>query len=310
MYVLYAETNTEPADKARLFHQHMEPLLKRLEAFAANGSLPTDIREFRDYLRVCRWPFRQLEYSFALEALLNHLRPGDRYLDAGCGVTPLAHVIANSGVRAEACDGDQREIEALRDLKPETIYGSYVNFSAQDLTQLGYPNGSFDAISCISVLEHIPAPHDQQALRELWRVLKPGGLMVLTVDFIPGDAAGYRHYWRRLRGLMRNGRLAEVGRALQRRVKAREVVSQGGARQARTANQSFQITHLEQDLLPALPGDRVSTRLGFSSELRAFTREHARRLWSLQPALRHAGDYRPILPAALSLRKMTAAVTV
>ncbi|MGQ0601226.1 MAG: class I SAM-dependent methyltransferase [Anaerolineales bacterium] len=308
MYVLYAENPAELAVKARLFNQHMEPLLERLKTFAANGTLPADIREFRDYLQVCRWPFRQLEYSFALEALLNHLKPGDRYLDAGCGVTPLAHVVAGGGVQAEACDGDRREIEALRDLKPEKIYGSFVSFSTQDLTQLDFPNESFDAISCISVLEHIPAPYDQQSLRELWRVLKPGGLIVLTVDFIPGDAAGYHQYWRRFQSLLRGGRLVEVGQALRRRIAAREVVNRGGARQARTANQSFQVTHLEQDLLPVLQGDPVPSGLGFSTELRAFTQEHARRLWSLQPDLRHISDYRPILPAALGLRKVTAAV--
>lgn len=48
-----------------------------------------------------------------------------------------------------------------------------------DITQIQYPDHSFDVIFCSHVLEHIP--DDRKALRELYRVLKPGGWAILMV---------------------------------------------------------------------------------------------------------------------------------
>jgi len=50
-----------------------------------------------------------------------------------------------------------------------------------DIQQITFPAGHFDAIICNHVLEHVP--DDGQAMRELYRVLKPGGWAVLQVPF-------------------------------------------------------------------------------------------------------------------------------
>lgn len=59
------------------------------------------------------------------------------------------------------------------DLNPVNV------MEAMDITQIKYPNNSFDAIICNHVLEHIP--NDQKAMQELFRVLKPGGWAILQV---------------------------------------------------------------------------------------------------------------------------------
>jgi predicted SAM-dependent methyltransferase len=48
-----------------------------------------------------------------------------------------------------------------------------------DITQIPYPDDSFDVILCNHVLEHIP--DDRLAMREIYRVLSPGGWAVLQV---------------------------------------------------------------------------------------------------------------------------------
>jgi SAM-dependent methyltransferase len=303
MYMLYADHVATLSEKTKLFEIYMEPMLQKLEAFAPTGPLPPDVPEFHQYLEVCRWPFRKLEYSFALDALLDHLKPGDRFLDAGCGVTPFAHVLAGQGFQAEACDGDRRLIEALDRLRPERIYGSTVAYAAQDLTSITYPDAAFEAISCISVLEHIPAPLDQKAIRELLRVLKPGGLLILTVDFTPTAARGWGYFARRAGDLARDGNFREIGRGLMRKLEARQSVIQGEVRQPRSANQCFQVEHLEQDILPVLQGEAVASRLSFSTDLRSFTPDHARRLWDLEAGLYEKHGKRAVLPVAYLLRK-------
>ena len=48
-----------------------------------------------------------------------------------------------------------------------------------DITDIQYPDNTFDIINCSHVLEHVP--NDRQAMRELYRVLKPNGFALLMV---------------------------------------------------------------------------------------------------------------------------------
>lgn len=305
MYNLYADSLADLAQRSQLFEQHMEPLLQKLERFAAMGNVPATLPEITEYIQVCRWPFRKLEYSFVLETLLRYLQPGMRFLDAGSGVTPLAHVIAQHGVHAEACDGNEREMKELIQLQPEKIYGTPVTYSVQDLTRMQFPDASFDAISCVSVLEHIPSPYDQVALRELQRILRPGGVLILTVDFTPAiknKAGRLGYYLGRTVHLVHSGRLIEVVRGVQRKVEAQQSVSQGAAHHARSANQCLEVAHLEHDLLPLLLGQELPSTVGYSSDLRSLSVAHAARFWRLGKHDSHA-EVRSVLPAAIAIHK-------
>ena len=58
----------------------------------------------------------------------------------------------------------------------------------QDVTQLSHPDRSFDAILSFDVLEHVP--DYQAALSEFYRVLKPGGYLILTAPFEQSESTG------------------------------------------------------------------------------------------------------------------------
>lgn len=60
-----------------------------------------------------------------------------------------------------------------------------------DITDIPVPSGSFDAVLCVEVFEHIPRPLD--ALNELSRILKKGGILVLTAPF--GSITHYSPYY-------------------------------------------------------------------------------------------------------------------
>jgi SAM-dependent methyltransferase len=66
--------------------------------------------------------------------------------------------------------------------------GRGVHLDVQDARRLSYADASFDRVYSISVLEHIPDRGDSEAMREIARVLKPGGILTLTVPFC---ARGY-----------------------------------------------------------------------------------------------------------------------
>jgi SAM-dependent methyltransferase len=77
----------------------------------------------------------------------------------------------------------EEEIQAWRRIDPQ------LELEVADATNLPYPDASFDCCACISVLEHIGRGKDARALSEILRVVRPGGLLILTTDVaaVPQD---------------------------------------------------------------------------------------------------------------------------
>jgi SAM-dependent methyltransferase len=69
--------------------------------------------------------------------------------------------------------------------------GGRLRLETQDARSLACADGTFDAVYSISVVEHIPDDGDSRALREMARVLRPGGRLSLTVPF----AMRYAEEW-------------------------------------------------------------------------------------------------------------------
>lgn len=89
----------------------------------------------------------------------------------------LASLLQREGQGRWTCiDLFEREIEAWRHVDPE------LELAVADATRLPYPDESFDNAICISVIEHVPGDGDTVAMAELWRVLRPGGVLHLTTN--------------------------------------------------------------------------------------------------------------------------------
>jgi SAM-dependent methyltransferase len=86
----------------------------------------------------------------------------------------------------------EMEINSI-DLNDKHFKDSAIKFSVGDIRKTEYPDDYFDVISCISTLEHIgvsgrygsdeDADGDLKAVREMGRILKPGGEMLITVPY-------------------------------------------------------------------------------------------------------------------------------
>jgi SAM-dependent methyltransferase len=127
---------------------------------------------------------RRLERRSARESaafFLPHLRPGMRVLDCGCGpgsiTVGLAEVVAPGEV--VGIDLAPRQVERAREIAAQRGR-SNVRFEAGTVYELPFPDASFDAAYAHTLLMHLREPLG--ALREIRRVLRPGGVLGVCDD--------------------------------------------------------------------------------------------------------------------------------
>jgi SAM-dependent methyltransferase len=118
------------------------------------------------------------------------LRAGDRLLDLGCGAGRHAFEALRRGAQVTAFDYDEAELKDVAAMATAMHQAGDLPAVARsggvrgDATRLPFPDGSFDRIIAAEVLEHID--DDAGAIRELVRVLRPGGTIAATVPtFLP-----------------------------------------------------------------------------------------------------------------------------
>jgi SAM-dependent methyltransferase len=111
--------------------------------------------------------------------------PGERVLDMGCGGGRHAFALYRRGADVTALDMDPAELEnvsamfsAMREAG-EVPLGARARAVRGTAYDLPFADATFDRIIAAEVLEHLP--RDDRAMRELHRVLKPGGQIAVTV---------------------------------------------------------------------------------------------------------------------------------
>jgi SAM-dependent methyltransferase len=108
---------------------------------------------------------------------------GERVLDMGCGGGRHAFALYKAGARVVALDRDAGELKDVAGmfaaLAPEVPQGADAAAVRGDAYGLPFADATFDKIIAAEVLEHLP--EDDRAMAELARVLKPGGLIAVTV---------------------------------------------------------------------------------------------------------------------------------
>jgi len=155
-----------------------------------------------------RWPgivrerYQVSERIVEVPFMLRNITESERLvLDLGCCESPLPLQLASLGHKVVAVDQDEYLAKHPN-----------LSFVRADICQLGFQPQLFDVAVCLSTIEHIglgfygdPVHQraDLAAIREIWRVLKPGGRLLLTTPFGKPRVGWQRVYdWAGITGLL------------------------------------------------------------------------------------------------------------
>lgn len=122
--------------------------------------------------------FRYFELDFVSRAT-SQMR-ADRYLDVSSPrLAPLTIIDRHPGLTVDLLNPIASDLSDTLKLARALAMDNRCRASTRSIEDASYADETFDLISSISVVEHIP--DDSQAIARMWRLLKPGGLLLITV---------------------------------------------------------------------------------------------------------------------------------
>jgi 2-polyprenyl-3-methyl-5-hydroxy-6-metoxy-1,4-benzoquinol methylase len=113
---------------------------------------------------------------------------GRSVLEIGCGRGGFGEWLASQGARLTAADFSRVAVDTARTRSSE----SSINWCVEDIQNLSFPDAHFDVVVSCETIEHVP--DSRRAVGELARVLRPGGVLVLTCPNYLGLMGAYRAY--------------------------------------------------------------------------------------------------------------------
>jgi MPBQ/MSBQ methyltransferase len=124
---------------------------------------------------------------------LDKLPPGTTVLDVGCGIGGSSRILARDyGFAVTGVTISPQQVERARQLTPEALNAQ---FAVDDAMALSFPDASFDVVWSIEAGPHMP---DKAVFaKELMRVLKPGGTLVVADWNQRDDRQQPLNFWER-----------------------------------------------------------------------------------------------------------------
>lgn len=160
---------------------YFQRVMRRMEAYIGAGPIG---------------PNKYWEYPWITANL--RVEKGMSLLDAGCGTSALQYLLAHAGVEVHGIDPQENVGWHGIDRALARRFGCEIEYRREGIEKISYPDNTFDRVVCASVIEHcraqpvenentVPQSDADRALHrqmmaEMVRVLKPGGILVLTTD--------------------------------------------------------------------------------------------------------------------------------
>jgi len=143
------------------------------------------------------WMIRLWEYPWAI--LNSDISPDSKVLDVGSGWSLFPLYLAQKSNHVDSIDTSEKQMKLLSPVLAD-ILKLNVNYFVDNALNLSAEENTYDYVFCISVLEHLEEEvvnrervnrHrdrlDRIAIREFLRVVKPGGRVILTLDYASED---------------------------------------------------------------------------------------------------------------------------
>ncbi len=131
-------------------------------------------------------------HQYKFQAVAQRLNSQDRILDLGCGPGSFLWTVqkAHPGIHAVGADVASDQLIFARETLAKESGAKNIEFVqiSETQQQLPFESGSFDVVSMIELVEHIHPYFAHSILRDVQRVLKPGGRLLITTP-------NYRSLW-------------------------------------------------------------------------------------------------------------------
>jgi ubiquinone/menaquinone biosynthesis C-methylase UbiE len=147
--------------------------------------------EVKDFMRFNRWnqsnaiaydAFRRISrrqgWKRFLAEALSQVPAGARVLEVGSGTGFITSILVELGFRVEGIDLSEAMLAVARANIEKEGFGKRVHLSQGDAESLSFPDNHFEVVVSRWVLWTLPRP--AEAIREMARVLTPGGTVVLV----------------------------------------------------------------------------------------------------------------------------------
>ena len=100
--------------------------------------------------------------------------------DAACGFGAYSLAFASNGFQVKSFDISPTAVDFTR--RGLERYGMAVDVKTASILSTGYEDAAFDGVIACSVMDHLTAADAEKALAELYRITRPGGLLLVSFD--------------------------------------------------------------------------------------------------------------------------------
>lgn len=121
---------------------------------------------------------RYFEFDFMWQATRN-IKPA-KYLDVSSPrLFPLLMLLKSPNLVADLINPDKKDLSLTQSFAKSLNVTNRCHFHLELISDVNLEPQSFDVVTCISVLEHIP--NDLEAVSKMWALVKPGGKLLISV---------------------------------------------------------------------------------------------------------------------------------
>ncbi len=132
----------------------------------------------------------RFDHRKELQKFAELLPKNGKVIDVGCGAgVPVARFLVESGFSVVGIDFSEKMIRLARRNVPEAT------FVRKDMSQLDFADSSFDGLTAFYSIIHVPREKHSQLLRDFSRILKSGGILLVTMGSDEWEATEiYSHF--------------------------------------------------------------------------------------------------------------------